>query len=362
MSKGINLEKDFEAYVKKNRVFILGAGFSAGAGIPLTAPLLEKTMSKFSIECPGVFSRIDRHAHEAFEVSDNFNIDYSVVDFSDFCTFLEYIELREYGGGERWSSTGSREKLALRYYLAKTIVEHTPQETDLPEVYVQFAQQLHKNDIVITFNWDGLLELALKQVGKSYTYNFGDDEEAIKLCKLHGSVNWRLNEPNNLGRPVDTLGWESLRFTEGIMDSEIYHTSALFNFETWHHHPPLGEVEPFLVLPGYGKTFDVRANAVLWYKPEFAFSATHDVFIIGLSLAPDDFLIRSLFLSSLPYIDSFTGVTGRKIYIINPDLNAAKNYEFVLSAGHAELLNEKFSIDHVRFMKAKVDEAFRKAT
>jgi hypothetical protein len=31
-----------EQFVKKNRVFILGAGFSAAAGVPLTASLLDK--------------------------------------------------------------------------------------------------------------------------------------------------------------------------------------------------------------------------------------------------------------------------------------------------------------------------------
>lgn len=46
----------FEQYVKRNRVFILGTGFSAGAGIPLTEELLARSMRKFSTECPGIFS------------------------------------------------------------------------------------------------------------------------------------------------------------------------------------------------------------------------------------------------------------------------------------------------------------------
>ncbi|MCI0562361.1 MAG: hypothetical protein MN733_28075, partial [Nitrososphaera sp.] len=277
-------------------------------------------------------------------------VDYSGVDFSDLCTFLEYIELREYGGGERWTNAGSREKLALHFYLAKTIAEHTPSESDLPDLYVEFAAQLHERDIIISFNWDGLVEVGLQKLGKPYTYNFGE-ENVIKLCKLHGSINWRLDGPNNLGTPVDTLGWESLKFTEGMLDTEIYHTPALLNYGTWSRYAPLGEVEPFLVLPGYGKAFDVRSNAVLWYKPEFAFATTHDVYIVGLSLAPDDFFIRSLFLSNLPFIDSYSGVKGRQIYIINPDRNCERNYQFVLSKGHAKLLNERFSMEHVNFIK-----------
>jgi len=120
---------------------------------------------------------------------------------------------------------------------------------------------------------------------------------------------------------------------------------------------PLGEVDPFLVLPGYGKAFDVRANAVLWYRPEFAFSATHDVFIIGLGLVDDDFFVRSFFLSNLPYINEFSGVDGRRIFIINPDKAAASNYDFVLRHGQAELLNTPFSPEHIELMVKRRSDA-----
>jgi hypothetical protein len=346
--------RSHEERIKRNRVFILGSGFSADAGVPLTALLLQKTMNKFASECPGVFSRVDRYARDSVGRIDE-SVDYSQISFSSLCTFLEYIELREYGGGERWSAVGSREKLALRFYLSKTLVEHTPGVKELPNLYIEFAKQLHEGDIIISFNWDGLLEVALEKVGKTYTYNFASN--AIWLCKLHGSVNWRLGEPNDLGRPVNTLGWQSLEFSAGIMSQEIYWTPELLSFDVWHSYSPLREVNPYLILPGYGKAFDVRSIATLWYKPEFAFATTHDVFIIGLSLAPDDFFIRSFFLSNLPYIDSYSGVVGRKIYIINPGTTTEGNYGFVLSGRKAELFNQEFSLEHVSLMKEKLVSA-----
>jgi hypothetical protein len=339
---------NFEQYVKLNRVFILGAGFSAAAGIPLTEELLARAMKKFSIECPGIYSRVENYAKECAGSTDS-NLDLSTISFSELCTFLEFIELREFGGGERWCDNGSREKLALRFYLAKTIAECTPSISSLPQLYRGFAAQLHQGDIVISLNWDGLVEVALEAVGKRYTYNFSD-QGAIKLCKLHGSVNWRLGDPNQWGTPVNTLGWQSMEFTKGMMTREIYHSPSLLQFSTWHHYSPLGELDPFLVLPGYGKAFDVRANAVLWYKPEFAFATTHDVFIIGLGLAHDDFFVRSFFLSNLPHISSFSGVDDRRIFIINPDKLASSNYEFVLCHGRAELINTPFAQQHLDLM------------
>ncbi|MFA7279041.1 MAG: hypothetical protein WC100_02995 [Sterolibacterium sp.] len=346
---------DFERYVKQNRVFILGAGFSAAAGIPLTEELLARAMKKFSIECPGIYSRVENYAKECAGSTDD-NLDLSKISFSEFCTFLEFIELREYGGGERWCENGSREKLALRFYLAKSIAEWTPSISSVPQIYVDFAAQLHERDIVISLNWDGLLEVALEAVGKKHTYNFSD-EGAIKLCKLHGSINWRLGEPNQWGKPVNTLDWQSLGFTKGMMTREIYHSPSLLRYSAWHDYAPLGEVDPFLVLPGYGKAFDVRDNAVLWYKPEFAFATTHDVFIIGLGLAHDDFFVRSFFLSNLPHINAFSGIGGRRIFIVNPDKAAASNYDFVLRHGHADLVNESFSQKHLQLMAKRRSDA-----
>ena len=92
-------------------------------------------------------------------------------------------------------------------------------------------------DIVISFNWDGLLEVA-DQVGKPYTYNF-ENQHAIKLCKPHGSVNWRLGEPEDLGKSVNTLGWDSLDFSKGMLDTEIYYTGRLLDYSTWARYEPL---------------------------------------------------------------------------------------------------------------------------
>lgn len=348
--------KSFEKYLKSKRVFILGAGFSADAGIPLTSPLLVQTMKKFSNESPLLFQRVDGYTRESIGRHDEGGVDYSKVNFSELCTFLEYIELREFGGGNRWKNTGSREKFSLKFFIAKTIAQNTPSIEKIPQIYIDFASQLHDNDIVISFNWDCLLEITLWKLNKSYTYNWSNNN-AIELWKPHGSINWRLNVPNYLGRPRNTLKWESLDLTtKGNMDIEIYHTPELMNYNTWLRYSPLGEVEPFLILPGYGKAFDVRLNAAFWYKPEMVFVNTYDIYIIGLSLSHDDFFIRSLFLSCFPYIESYSEIKGRKIFIINPDENVKKNYSFVLSSDNSVLIQDKFSLEHVNLIKKRREE------
>lgn len=134
------------------------------------------------------------------------------------------------------------------------------------------------------------------------------------------------------------------------MPTEILATTGLLSYPTWNAFPLFSEVEPFLVLPGYGKGFDVRSNAALWYKPEFAFGYTHDIYIIGLGLAKDDFFVRSLFLANLPFVDSYSGIEGRQIFIINPDECSRENYAFILSPGKATLLQKPFSSEDVQLM------------
>ena len=94
-------ELDKVYYINKNRLFILGAGFSAGAGIPLMDTLLKLTMDKFKSESE-ISERIDNYVRIYKNLKDDEDIDYSKIDFYELCDFLEFIELREYGAGERY--------------------------------------------------------------------------------------------------------------------------------------------------------------------------------------------------------------------------------------------------------------------
>ncbi len=337
--------------IKSSRLFLIGAGFSLDAVIPLTNDLFKLSMYNFSLDFPNVYKRIINIAKTCFSIDGD--IDFSNLSFANFCTFLEYKELREFAGGERWSENGSREKLSFKYFLSKTISDYTPEKEFIPEIYLEFVDQLDNKDIILTFNWDCLLEIALERVGKKYTYKYNG--EGIKIFKMHGSINWRLGQPNDLGRPIkdDFLGWQSMGLSDDLMPKEIYYSKKLLNPHVWSNYTCLGEVEPFIILPGYGKAFDVRNVAHFWYKPEYVFALTHDVFIIGLSLSHDDFFIRSFFLDNMTSLNSFTGYEDRRIYIINPSQDAKYNYGYILETDYTFLLNEGFSKKHINLMKER---------
>ncbi len=334
--------------ISNNRLFILGAGFSAEAKIPLMIDLLKLTMDKFQKESK-ISERIDNYVRIYKDIKDDKNIDYSKIDFSELCDFLEFIELREYGAGERYKEYGSREKISLRYYLAKTIAENTPLNEEIPELYIKFAEQLHDRDIVLSFNWDLLLEASLIKVGKKYTYNFAK-EGCINLAKLHGSINWRIQRPYS----DNDLNWKPLHPEKDRTKLEIYKSDKLLDYKYWKKN--VSSIEPFLVLPGYGKAFDVRFNALHWYKIESVFNFTKDIYIVGLSLAQDDFFIKNLFLYTLQYLQGFSSLHNgeKELFIINPDNKINEIYGFISEYKYTNIISEKFSLKHIEDMKNRL--------
>jgi len=333
--------------IENNRLFVLGAGFSAGASIPLMDTLLKLTMDKFQEESE-ISERIDNYVRIYKNLKDDEKIDYSKIDFSELCDFLEFIELREYGAGERYKDSGSREKISLRYYLSKTIAENTPYN-DIPELYIKFAEQLHDKDIVLSFNWDLLLEASLIKIGKKYTYNFVEDGY-INLAKLHGSINWRIEKPYM----DDGLNWKPLHPEYDRTKLEIYKSDSLLNYTYWENNT--SSIEPFLVLPGYGKAFDVRFNALHWYKIENIFNFTKDIYIIGLSLAKDDFFIKNLFLYTLQYLKNHSSLHDgdKKLFIINPDDKINEIYSFISKYKYTNIIKDKFTLQHIEDMKNRL--------
>lgn len=83
----MDTSSDFSNYVTQNRVFILGAGFSASAGVPLTDQLLTDALGKFSDECPGIYSRVENYAKAAIGESGE-DLDLSKLTLLNFAPSL----------------------------------------------------------------------------------------------------------------------------------------------------------------------------------------------------------------------------------------------------------------------------------
>jgi hypothetical protein len=74
---------------------------------------------------------------------------------------------------------------------------------DVPELYLEFVRRLELNDLVITFNYDTLLERALDAISKPYRLfstrfksvsEFSgivdNSRDEVVILKVHGSIDW----------------------------------------------------------------------------------------------------------------------------------------------------------------------------
>ena len=99
---------DGARWFAENRLFILGAGFSALAGVPLTSELFDRAMKLCREESPWFIERMDGFARDCFQIEGE--PDYSTLDLAKLATHLEYDALTVLGGGENWSALGSKRR------------------------------------------------------------------------------------------------------------------------------------------------------------------------------------------------------------------------------------------------------------
>lgn len=329
----------YEETFRRARVFFLGAGFSAGAGVPLTDELLPRAASLFRNEAPGLYERVNNFASD---VDVDLTQKPNAEQFARLCTHLDFMELREYGGGERWSDRGSRERLALKFFLSKAIATATPKASDLPEFYTRFAHDLSCYDIIVTFNWDVLLEKSLAHIGKEFSYTW--EEGKVLILKLHGSINWISGKPRAMARGARSFSYQSIGYANGIEENDVFYSQTLHECADWATARCLvDEVQPLIVLPGYGKAVDVRLLSAIWYRPEFLNRRLGGISVIGLSVAQDDYIIESLFR----YLFRSAFDEDQRVRVLNPDLCVGEKFKELASALRIEFMPKKLANDTV---------------
>jgi hypothetical protein len=178
-----------------HRLFILGAGFSKPAGLPLAGELLQLVRD----EVQNYFRRngrwdgtLERDIEQWTKLYPRQQIDLErVLAFSHRRHFLRLL------GSDEYFAHGSRSIVAARRAIQRVLINATPVET--PSLYRDFAKHLSPDDVVLTFNYDTLLEQSLESIGKSYTLTpewwLARDtpesgQEHVDLIKLHGSIDW----------------------------------------------------------------------------------------------------------------------------------------------------------------------------
>ncbi len=192
---------------RKFRLIILGAGFSRPAGFPLATELwqeIREAAARYpSNHRASKFSDDLTRYIEFRRATDGIALTPETVDFEDFMRFLDvehYLGLR---GGDTWSEDGNEGTIVAKYLIGSILARHVNALKEVPQLYLEFAKRLDPSDVVITFNYDTLLERALDTVGKPYRLfptrykrfsEFAgvvdDRRDEVIVLKVHGSIDW----------------------------------------------------------------------------------------------------------------------------------------------------------------------------
>lgn len=191
------------------RIFVIGAGFSVPAGLPTAAKLYGLVKSRIE-SIHGIHTKFHRSLDEFIaykKATCHMSLTYDDVNLEEFMSFLDIEHYLWLEGSNTFSSQGNGAQLLIKKFIGQVIHELTPVGKDLPKEYIEFAQNLQTTDVVITLNYDVILERALEFVGKPYRLfshryksmhghvnTVDNSRDEVVILKLHGSLDWFTKE------------------------------------------------------------------------------------------------------------------------------------------------------------------------
>jgi hypothetical protein len=291
---------------KTFRMFLLGAGFSKAAGLPLASELFAEVLkvarSNFSVDGSShLENELGRYKTYMRDTAPN-----EEFNFENFGAWLDWDHTLQMKGSDTFSEIGSEATLQLKWAIGKVLQQSTPKS--LPSCYLEFARQLNTSDIVLTLNYDLILENALRVVGtpfrrfpdrfakvfETYAEIDSDQPEEVQIYKLHGSLDWtylwgegikRLEGVYSLVKgpraPDDPLNQIGV-IPESVIESYYSKSSS------WWHSPPL------LFPPSAAKPL-ARSPLVPLWRGIGVYAAWRGGFsMIGCSLPSGDPYVKQL--------------------------------------------------------------------
>ncbi len=291
--------------MQSKEAYFLGAGASLGAGIPLTRQFLP-----WLIENRSALPRLEELARFVEEFFSE-GLKESPPYFPKFEQVLSFVDTALADNqciSSQWDTTAlMRIRSDINYLIWRLL------ETSLPDCnpapHLEFVQSLSKDSVLLTVNYDVLLDLCLLEhfgrvdYGIRFSKILTAEEREQKhpspmLLKLHGSINW-LYCPT-----CETF----------VMAEDVPSIRQIF-----HPDPVLcpydqSYLRGILISPTWQKDYRLPAVALMWIKASKLLRDVERITIIGYSLSDIDMKVQYLLKRS-------TFMNARKpiIRVVDPD-------------------------------------------
>jgi hypothetical protein len=315
----------------RDTVYVVGAGFSAGLGYPLTKSLLIDVWEKLPHDARGQLQKIIEFHHPSFSLKRR-------TSFPDIEQLLTEMSVNQelFRASRRAEGGFTEERLEdTRNELLFTIsswfhnLYEAARETDwLDSIVKKFRRE---NAAIVSFNWDLVLDhlvfddISEESYGLSKTLGNGP-----VLLKPHGSLNWY--KGTQLRHVPEGKRVEIFRRRD---KSECVHA---FLRPRGVKSKSGKRYDPLIIPPTYLKDFKPTIFQRLWNHCTEVLSTPRKIVFLGYSLPAADlhaqFIFRCAFYNQLhgrikDAGDRFPATGAAEVIIVNPDQDAAKRIESV---------------------------------
>jgi hypothetical protein len=281
------------------RVFLLGAGASKSWGLPLTNEL-------FPLALTGVAK------HRRRQLIRNF-IQYqyphfrarwkNYPPFEEFLSLVDvYLEFADVIKREHSFSKDEVAQIKKDLLLATSVVLHEALPPADRSRVTKFAEVLRPGDVVITFNWDLLVEEALYDLKKEWKYELRDG--VICILKPHGSLDWYDSKEASIA--PDLVFPLNQKFRRILV------------FKRFRPPRVPNPVVPVILPPVINKKIVYKELQSIWRGAWLALRHAPEIYVIGYSLPPEDLHARFTIRSAIRANEKFEQ-PGPKVTVVNPD-------------------------------------------
>jgi hypothetical protein len=317
----------------RKEVYVVGAGFSAGLGYPLTSSLLIEVWDHLESNEREGLGKVIKFHHPQFDASKKTSFPNIEQLLTEFSVNEELFEASRPSGGNFTKSELYELREALLFTIAQWF-HKLYQKAKTKSWLSDFRKRIDdEKAAIISFNWDLVLDhLLFSEPLTPESYGLAETlGNNPVLIKPHGSLNWfdstqiskvKRNRrveifPNNNN---GTGGVEAFLFPRSIRS------------KTGRRYTPL------IVPPTYLKDFNRPIFRHIWNRSTELLSTAKNLYFLGYSLPAADlqaqFILRCGFHNQIegrlkPGGGRYPPTGPVPIFIVNPDQGAARRIEAV---------------------------------
>lgn len=338
---------------KEYNIYFLGAGFSRPAKLPLGDELFKFVLEEIKkpinwrgqiINLYENFLKGDVQRFIDYKLSVNGKtLNENEINFEEFLSYLDVEHYLGLLGGDTWSNEGNESQVLLRNYISKVIFDrqNAMKESDF-KLYDLFVEKLRPEDIVITFNYDTILEKVLDKKRIKYRLfplrydEVNEDGGALStiadeviILKMHGSIDWfsvknynkdfrrKLRQKNYFSPLMTIFDNRTIFHPEKIidepypLDSGLQDVYKVKNLGDYFSISNLMTEAPLILSPSMNKILYINPLLDFWWGFGHNGSFSKNIVVIGFSMPKHDAYLKQCIYS---IIDNYQNSSYQERY------------------------------------------------